>query len=150
MYFNGKISSRPEFFSSVTQSCLTLCDPLDCNPLGSSVCGISQAIILESVTIPFSRDDLRESNPGLPHCRQILYLLSHQEVPSKMTEFLKVKPFSMFEQFLAHKKHLKFHLKMIIVQKKFSKVQSNVVCSHKSFALHEYQNMSKTLFSSMN
>ena len=112
---------QPEFFCSVTQSCLTLCDPLDCNPLGSSVCGISQAIILELVAIPFSRDDLRESNPGLPPCRQILYLLSHQEVPGKMTEFLKIKPFSMFEQYLVHKKHLKFHLKMITVQKKVSK-----------------------------
>ena len=24
------------------QSCLTLCDPMDCSPPGSSVCGISQ------------------------------------------------------------------------------------------------------------
>ena len=118
MYFNGKISSRPEFFSSVTQRYLTPCDPLHCNQLGPSVCGISQAMILESVAIPVSRDDLRESNPGLPHCRQILYLLSHQEVPSKMTEFLKIKPFSMFEQYFVHKKHVKFHLKMITVQKR--------------------------------
>ena len=27
---------------AVTQSCLTLCDPIDCNPPGSSVHGISQ------------------------------------------------------------------------------------------------------------
>ena len=30
----------------VTQSCLTLCIPMDCSPLGSSVLGISQARIL--------------------------------------------------------------------------------------------------------
>ena len=31
----------------VTQSCLTLCDPMDCNLLGFSVHGILQARILE-------------------------------------------------------------------------------------------------------
>ena len=38
------------------QSCLTLCDPLDCSPPDSSVHGISQARILEWVAISFSRD----------------------------------------------------------------------------------------------
>ena len=36
------------------QSCLTLCDPLDCSPPGSSVHGILQARILEWVAISFS------------------------------------------------------------------------------------------------
>ena len=31
----------------VAQSCLTLCDPMDCSPPGSSVLGILQARILE-------------------------------------------------------------------------------------------------------
>ena len=39
----------------VTQSSLTLCDPLDCSPPGSSVLGISQAKILEWVATAFSR-----------------------------------------------------------------------------------------------
>ena len=39
----------------VTQSCLTLCDPMDCSPPGSSAHGILQARILEWVTIPFFR-----------------------------------------------------------------------------------------------
>ena len=39
----------------VTQSCLTICDPKDCSPSGSSVHGILQARILEWVTIIFSR-----------------------------------------------------------------------------------------------
>ena len=39
----------------VAQSCLTLCDPMDCSPPGSSVHGILQARILEWVAIPFSR-----------------------------------------------------------------------------------------------
>ena len=41
---------------SVTQSCPTLCDPLDCSPPGSSVHRLLQARILGWVTIPFSRD----------------------------------------------------------------------------------------------
>ena len=39
----------------VTQSCLTLCDPMDCNLPDSSVHGILQARILEWVAMPFSR-----------------------------------------------------------------------------------------------
>ena len=39
----------------VAQSCPTLCNPIDCSPLGSSVHGILQARILEWVVIPFSR-----------------------------------------------------------------------------------------------
>ena len=39
----------------VTQSWLTLCDPMDYHLPGSSVHGISQARILEWVAIPFSR-----------------------------------------------------------------------------------------------
>ena len=41
--------------SEVTQSCLTLCDPIDCSLPGSSVHGIFQAIVLEWVAISFSR-----------------------------------------------------------------------------------------------
>ena len=37
------------------QSCLTLCDPMNCNPPGSSVHKILQARILEWVAIPFSK-----------------------------------------------------------------------------------------------
>ena len=37
------------------QSCPTLCDPTDCGPPGSTVCGILQARILEWVAIPSSR-----------------------------------------------------------------------------------------------
>ena len=41
--------------SEVAQSCLTLCDPIDCSLPGSSVHGIFQAIILEWIAISFSR-----------------------------------------------------------------------------------------------
>ena len=42
-------------WSEVTQSCLTLCYPVDCSPPGSSVHGIFQARVLEWVAISFSR-----------------------------------------------------------------------------------------------
>ena len=45
---------------SVAQSCLTLCDPMDCSPPEPFVHGIILARILEWVTIPFSR---RSSQP---------------------------------------------------------------------------------------
>ena len=61
----------------VAQSCLTVCDPMD-----YTVYGILQARILEWVAFPFSRGYSQSrkpgSNPGLLHCRQILYRLSHQ------------------------------------------------------------------------
>ena len=41
---------------------LTLCDPMDCSPLGSSVHGISQARILEWVAISSSRGSSRPKN----------------------------------------------------------------------------------------
>ena len=37
------------------QSCLTLCDPMDCTPPGFSVHGILQARILEWLAVPSSR-----------------------------------------------------------------------------------------------
>ena len=40
---------------SVTQSCPTLCDPVDCSPPVSSVHEILQARTLEWVAMPFSR-----------------------------------------------------------------------------------------------
>ena len=54
----------------VTQSYLTLCDPMN-----YTVHGILQARILGWVAISFSKSlfPTQGSNPGLPHCRQILY-----------------------------------------------------------------------------
>ena len=46
---------KSESESEVTQSCLTLCDPMDCSPPGSSVHGILQARILEWVALFFFR-----------------------------------------------------------------------------------------------
>ena len=49
------------------QLCWTLCDPVDCNPPGSSVQNILQARILEWAAIYFSRDLPDPGiDPGLP------------------------------------------------------------------------------------
>ena len=52
--------SEPEGFlllesGKFTQSCLTLCDPMDCSLLGLSVHEIFQAIVLEWAAISFSK-----------------------------------------------------------------------------------------------
>ena len=44
--------------SEVAQSCLTLSDPMDCSPPGSSAHGIFQARGLEWGAIAFSKDRL--------------------------------------------------------------------------------------------
>ena len=43
--------------SEVTQSCLTLSDPMDCSPLGSSIHRIFQARVLEWGAMAFSRKE---------------------------------------------------------------------------------------------
>ena len=60
----------------VCHSVVSLCHPMDCSHPGFSVHGIFQARILEWVPSPGHLPD-QGSNPGLLHCRQILYHLSH-------------------------------------------------------------------------
>ena len=69
---------------TVTQSCLILCDPMDCSPPGFSVHGILQARGLEWVALPSSRGSspLRDQTQVACFGRQILYHLSHQGSPS--------------------------------------------------------------------
>ena len=59
----------------VVQSCLTLCNPMDYNSPDFSIHGILQTRILEWVTMTSSRASSQPKglNPGLLHCRQILY-----------------------------------------------------------------------------
>ena len=67
----------------VAQSCLTLCNPMDCSQPGSSVHGDSSGkntgggchVLLQGIF------QTQGSNPSLPHCRWILYYLNHQGSP---------------------------------------------------------------------
>ena len=56
-WFLGSLPAHHTWYfnSEVTQSCPTLCDPVDCSLPGSSLHGILQARILEWVVISFSR-----------------------------------------------------------------------------------------------
>ena len=62
----------------VAQSCPTLCNPMD-----YTVPGVLQARILEWVSLSLLQGifPTQGQNPGLPHCRWILYQLSHQGSP---------------------------------------------------------------------
>ena len=60
------------------QSCLTLCDPMDCSLQGFSVHGILQARKLEWVAIPSSRGSFLPRDQTCVSCvscigRQVLY-----------------------------------------------------------------------------
>ena len=69
--------------SEVAQLCPTLCDPMNCSQPGSSVhgdfpgknTGVCCHALLQGIF------PTQGSNLGLPHCRQILYHLSHQGSP---------------------------------------------------------------------
>ena len=56
----------------VTQSCPTLCDPVDKSPPGFSVHGGGCHVLLQGIF------PTQGSNSGFQHCRWILYHLSHQ------------------------------------------------------------------------
>ena len=75
-----------------TQSCLTLCDPLDCSPPGSSVHGTLQARTLQWVAILSSRGSSQPRDWAqvscLLHCRQILYY-SGEKGKGKLREALR-------------------------------------------------------------
>ena len=59
----------------VAQSCLTFWDPMDpWNSPGQNT-GVVSLFLLQGIF------PTQGSNPGLPHCRQILYQLSHQGSP---------------------------------------------------------------------
>ena len=59
----------------VSKFCLTLCNPMDCSPPGSSAYGISQARIQQWVAISFSRRSSQPRDQTRDSCigRQILY-----------------------------------------------------------------------------
>ena len=73
----------------VLQSCPTLCDRMDCSLPGSPVHGDSPGKNTEVGCHALLQGifPTQGSNPGLPHCRQILYCLSHQGSPMSWKVF---------------------------------------------------------------
>ena len=78
----------------LSQSCLTLCNSTDCSSPGSSVHGDSpgQNTVVHCHAPLKGIFPTQGSNPGLQHCRQILYHLCHQGNP-RILEWLAC-PFS--------------------------------------------------------
>ena len=77
----------------VSQSCLTLCNPMECSPPGSSDhrdssgknSGVGCHALLQGI-LP-----TQGSKPGLPHCRKMLYCLSHQGSPKQLYSNNRIK-----------------------------------------------------------
>ena len=83
----------------VAQSCLTLCDPMDCSPLGSSVHGISRQEYLSGLPCPPPGDLF---NPGIkpvslasPALQADALPLSHQGSPDISREMYKLLHFKV-------------------------------------------------------
>ena len=85
--------SLEKWESLVAQSCLTLCDAMDYSPLGFSVRGILQARILEWISHSLLQGVFltQGSNPGLLHCRRILYHLTTREAQEGWLHMLHLK-----------------------------------------------------------
>ena len=77
---------------TVVQSCLTLCNPVDCSLPGSSVHGVFQARILEWFAIPWPDiyTFIRTSS-SIP--AQFLFL-KNESVPKRKSEIIKIFCFS--------------------------------------------------------
>ena len=81
----------------VTQSCPTLCDPMDYSPwnsLGQNT-GVGSLSLLQGIF------PTQGSSPGLPHCRQILYQLSHKGSPIYKARY-KYMALSIFANIICH------------------------------------------------
>ena len=84
----------------VSQSRLTLCDPVDCSPPGSPVHGILQARMLEWVALfqgIFLTWGWNPHHRHLLHYRQIFYPLSHLGSPCLIYSKWLVKFLFLYE-----------------------------------------------------
>ena len=107
---SSRLSLLSLLLSEVTQSCSTLCDPMDCSLPGSSVHGILQARVLEWVASPgdlpnpgieprspaLRADALPSEPPGKP----ILYIKSLLIPNSQSTFLLFPRPLGSHEPVL--------------------------------------------------
>ena len=77
MAIHSRILAWKKVKVKVAQSCPTLCDPMDCTVHGilHQYTGVGSLSLLQGI---FATQGL---NPGLQHCRQILYQLNHQGCP---------------------------------------------------------------------
>ena len=87
-----QVHSSQFSFSSVIQSCLTLCDPIDSSLPGSPVLGILQARTLEGVAISFSKGSSQPRDWTWVSCLvgRRFNLWATREVPHASKVMLKI------------------------------------------------------------
>ena len=113
----------------VAQSCPTLCDPMNCSPPGASVHGDSPGKNTGVGYHALSQGifPTQGSNPGLLHCRWILYWAT-QEASSPVTNYYAQQQFSLS---FVHCKILYLHVHV------YSHMHTHVWCStHVHVHLH--------------
>ena len=71
------MQSKENHECEVTQSCLTLCDPLDCSSPGSSVYRIFQERVLEWVAISFSKENHKQDEKTMLRMGENIYKCSN-------------------------------------------------------------------------
>ena len=93
--------------SEVTQSCPTLCDPMDYSLPGSAIHGIFQARVLEWIAISFSRGSSRPSIQTW--VSRIAGRCFTSEPPGKLLYLQKIK------KIFAKEKEKSFHIILLIL-----------------------------------
>ena len=115
----------------LTQSCLSLCNPMGCSLPGSSVHveSPSKNIRVDCHALFQEIFPTQGSNPGLPHCMWIVYRLNHQGSPrilekvaflfsrETLRPHISCLPYTSWRQLLAKKVFT--HLSFIFLAKHF-------------------------------
>ena len=148
--YNGLPVSQSPFWCLhvcvvVAESCLTLCDPMDCSSPGSSVHGILQARILEWVASPFSKRSSRpRDQTQVSCCRQIVYHLSHQGRPHSTLQYNTILQWPNFDsdpQFSDSEVARHYSLSLLLM---FLAVK--ILQSHKFLLLLLHQSLAHLIF----
>ena len=95
-YLSGR-EGEERVLCLVTQSCPTLCDPIDCSPSGSSVHGILHARMLEWVAMPSSRGSYRPRDQIQVSCIAGTSFTVWATKEAQQRVKAKKKPFLLFQ-----------------------------------------------------
>ena len=128
------------------QSCLTLCNPMDCSPPASSVHAILQARMLEWVAVPSSRGSSRPRDGNWVSCGSCtaakLFIAERPESPNTSRYNIKLWDIPMTEFYAGIKRRTikrMYQYKNIYVYLNFSSVQSSCSVVSDSLPPHESQ-----------